>query len=82
MFFQETTPDTSGYMIAGYAVAFIVMALYVLSIYLRNRNLEQDLTMLEEMDKSAAQAQNSSARQSRPGPANPAANKSAKIVTK
>ena len=27
MFFQEATPDTSGYMIAGYAVAFIVMAL-------------------------------------------------------
>ena len=25
MFFQEPTPDTSGYMIAGYAVAFIVM---------------------------------------------------------
>ena len=25
MFFQEPTPDTSGYMIAGYMVAFIVM---------------------------------------------------------
>ena len=51
MFFQEPTPDTSGYMIAGYAVAFIVMSLYVLSLYLRNRNLKKDLTMLEEMDE-------------------------------
>jgi len=51
MFLQETTPDTSGYMIAGYAIAFIVMALYVASIYIRTRNLNQDMTMLEEMDK-------------------------------
>jgi hypothetical protein len=54
MFLQEATPDTSGYMIAGYAVAFIVMALYVLSLYLRSRNLNQDLTLLEEMYKSSA----------------------------
>ncbi len=52
MFLQDATPDTSGYMIAGYAVAFIVMGLYVLSMYLRNRNLHQDLTTLEELDKS------------------------------
>ena len=52
MFFQEPTPDTSGYMIAGYAVAFVVMAVYVASLYLRNRNLNRDLAMLEEMDKS------------------------------
>ena len=51
MFFQEPTPDTSGYMIAGYVVAFVVMALYVASLYLRNRNLNRDLAMLEEMDK-------------------------------
>lgn len=51
MFFQTATPDTSGYMIAGYAVAFIVMALYVASIYIRSRNLRQDMSMLEEMDK-------------------------------
>ena len=55
LFLQETTPDTSGYMIAGYAVAFIVMALYVLSIYLRHRNLKQDLTLLEDMDKAKPQ---------------------------
>ena len=54
MFFQDITPDTSGYMIAGYAVAFIVMGLYVASIYMRSRNLKQDMSALEEMDKSVA----------------------------
>jgi hypothetical protein len=63
MFFQETTPDTSGYMIAGYAVAFIVMAIYVASMYLRARSLKQDMTMLEEMDKSDQPARTSPARQ-------------------
>ncbi len=53
MFFQDATPDTSGYMIAGFAITFIVMTLYVASIYLRNRNLQQDMTLLEEMDKPA-----------------------------
>ena len=55
MFFQEPTPDTSGYMIAGYAIAFIVMSLYVASLYLRNRNLNRDVEMLEEIEKSAAE---------------------------
>jgi len=63
MFFQETTPDTSGYMIAGYTIAFVVMGLYVLSIYLRNRNLSQDLTMLEELDETAAETEMRSADQ-------------------
>lgn len=51
MFFQEATPDTSGYMIAGYAIAFIVMAIYVASFVIRNRNLQRDLKTLEEMDR-------------------------------
>lgn len=51
MFFQEPTPDTSGYMIAGYLVAFMVMGLYIASLYLRYRNLNRDMAMLEEMDK-------------------------------
>ena len=55
MLLQEATPNTSGFMIAGYAVAFIVMFLYVLSIYVRSRNLNQDLSLLEEMDKSSIQ---------------------------
>jgi hypothetical protein len=53
MFFQEATPDTSGYMIAGYVIAFLVMGLYVASIYLRTRNLKQDMSMLEELEKAA-----------------------------
>ena len=53
MYFQEATPDTSGYMIAGYVIAFLLMGLYVASMYLRSRNLKQDMTMLEEMDKPA-----------------------------
>lgn len=53
MLFQETTANTNSYMIAGYAVAFIVMALYVVSLYIRTRNLNQDLTTLEELDKPA-----------------------------
>lgn len=54
MFLQEAPADTTGYMIAGYAIAFIVMALYVASLYIRNRNLQRDLTTLEEMDKAPA----------------------------
>jgi hypothetical protein len=72
MFLQETTTNTDGYMIAGYAVAFIVMALYVASIYLRSRNLNRDLTLLEEMDKPVAPVE---IRQSKP-------KKTAKPVTK
>jgi hypothetical protein len=47
---METTPDTSGYMIAGYAVFFIVSAIYLLSLYIRNRSLQRDLETLEQLD--------------------------------
>jgi hypothetical protein len=57
MLLLEPIPDTTGYMIAGYAVAFIVMGLYVASLYVRNRNFEQEITLLEELDKSAATVQ-------------------------
>ena len=78
MFFQETTPDTSGYMIAGYAISFIVMALYVASIYVRNRNLNQDMTTLQELDKPVQQVR----PQPKKNPARAENNKSAKTVTK
>lgn len=52
MFFLETTPNTSQYMIAGYAIAFGVMLIYVISLAVRNRNLNRELSMLEEMDKN------------------------------
>ena len=76
MFFQEVTPDTSGYMIAGYVIAFLVMGLYVASIYLRSRNLKQDMSMLEEMDVSAAPPVQKKST------AKPAAAKTSKPVTK
>ena len=82
MFFQEPTPDTSGYMIAGYTIAFLVMGLYVLSLYLRNRNLQQDMSMLEELENSAAKVQASSERRRQKGPAKPATRKSTQTVTK
>ena len=47
--FLETTPDTSGYMIAGFVVAFASMGIYISSMVLRNRNLNQDLEMLETL---------------------------------
>ena len=82
MFFQETTPDTSGYMIAGYIVAFLVMGLYVASIYLRNRNLKQDMTTLQELDKPAQPVH--TVVRSQPQTTSPRSenNKSAKPVTK
>lgn len=82
MFFQEPTPDTSGYMIAGYAIAFIVMGLYVLSLYLRSRNLQQDMTMLEEMEDSAARARVSTERSRQKSSAKSAGRKSSRTVTK
>ena len=66
MFFQEPTPDTSGYMIAGYAVAFIVMSLYVASFYLRNRNLNQELEMLEELDQTAVELETNQPKSEKP----------------
>jgi hypothetical protein len=81
MFFQEITPDTSGYMIAGFAVAFIVMALYVASIYLRRRNLDQDMSMLQELDKPVPPAQ-TAARQPQKRAAKSGGRKSSKSVIK
>ncbi len=62
MLFQDATPDTVLYMIAGYAVFFIVSASYVLSLFLRHRNLKRDLQTLEELDpKNSSQKHQESA---------------------
>jgi hypothetical protein len=82
MFFQEPTPDTSGYMIAGYAITFLVMALYVASIYLRSRNLNRDMTTLQELDEPAAPVQQRVISQPQKIQARSQNNKSAKPVTK
>ena len=51
MLFQDTTPDTSTYMIAGYTIFFILLALYLFSLFIRTRNLNQDLAILESIKK-------------------------------
>jgi CcmD family protein len=43
-------PNTTNYLIAGYAVIFIVMALYLFSLWARQRNLQQDLETLQEVE--------------------------------
>ena len=46
---QEAPAETSSYMVIGYAVIFTVLAIYLFSMYTRNRNLDQDLQVLEEL---------------------------------
>lgn len=82
MFFQESTPDTSGYMIAGYTITFLVMALYVASIYLRTRNLRQDMNLLDEMEKTAPPIQTTAKREPRKSAVRSENNRSGKPVTK
>jgi hypothetical protein len=47
---QQMPPDTSSYMIAGFSVIFGTMLLYVSSLIIRWRNLEQDMTVLQELE--------------------------------
>jgi hypothetical protein len=51
--YLETIPDTSAYMIGGYAFAFTAMAIYVASLFIRTRNLKQDLSTLESLEKES-----------------------------
>jgi hypothetical protein len=78
MFFQDITPDTSGYMIAGFVISFVVMGLYVASMYLRTRSLRQDQSLLEEMDREAKPA----AEPKRPASPGPLGEKKYTPVTK
>jgi hypothetical protein len=48
MFLAET-PDTFVYMLAGFIVIFGVIGLHLLSLWVRRRNLQRDLTLLEEI---------------------------------
>jgi hypothetical protein len=56
-FFQESTPDTSAYLIAGYTIAFTVMAIYVASLVIRWRNLRQDLRTLENIQAESGMSE-------------------------
>jgi hypothetical protein len=46
---QEGPADTTSYMIAGYAIIFGVMLLYLISLMVRQRNLQKDMEVLEEI---------------------------------
>ena len=48
-FLQSAPAETTSYMIAGYTVIFGVIFLYVVSLIARQRNLEGDFDLLEEM---------------------------------
>jgi CcmD family protein len=46
---QEGPANTTNYMIAGFAVIFGVMLIYLISLIVRQRNLQKDLDILEEI---------------------------------
>jgi hypothetical protein len=46
---QDAPAQTTNYMIYGYAVIFGVMLLYLVSLYIRQRNLKQDMELLEDV---------------------------------
>ncbi|MGW8224559.1 MAG: hypothetical protein ACWGOY_02435 [Anaerolineales bacterium] len=46
---QEGPANTTSYMIAGYAVIFGVMLIYLISLLVRQRNLQKDLEVLQEI---------------------------------
>ncbi len=46
---QDAPAETTGYMIAGYLVIFGAMFIYLVSLVVRNRNLGQDLEVLEDL---------------------------------
>lgn len=50
MLFQEATPDTVGYLIAGYVVIFGLIGLFLFSLVSRWRNLKKDLSLLNELE--------------------------------
>ena len=49
IFLQVGPANTTSYMIAGYAIIFGVMLLYLISLLVRQRNLNRDLEVLEEI---------------------------------
>jgi len=49
LFLQDAPANTTNFMIAGYAVIFGVMLIYLISLLVRQRNLQKDLEVLEEI---------------------------------
>lgn len=52
MEFLQTAPaETTSYMIAGYAVIFGVMLIYLVSLVVRQRNLKQDMELIQDLEQ-------------------------------
>ncbi len=77
MFFDQATPDTSVYMIAGYSIFFVISIIYLASLLIRTRNLHRDLDTLESLQRekqapapvpSVAKAKPASPKAAKPGP--------------
>ncbi|HEX8991281.1 MAG TPA: hypothetical protein VF784_06350 [Anaerolineales bacterium] len=49
MLFDQGTPDTSVYMLAGYSIFFVISIIYLASLLIRTRNLHRDLDTLESL---------------------------------
>lgn len=49
---MQPTPDTWNYFWLGFGITLTVLVLYVLSLWARQRNLERDLKVIDELDKN------------------------------
>ena len=49
MLFLQAPADTTGYMIFGFVVILGTMLGYLVSMYMRQRNLQQDLALMEDL---------------------------------
>jgi len=57
MFFLQDGPaNTTSYMIAGYTVIFGMILIYIISLYVRQKNLLQDLEVLQELEDQEAES--------------------------
>ena len=48
---QEGPAETTDYMILGFVVIFGAMLAYVISLWVRNRNLNKDIELLEQLEE-------------------------------
>ena len=78
MFFDQGTPDTSIYMIAGYSIFFVISVIYLASLFIRTRNLHRDLDTLESLQEEKQAPVRAPARAPSPARAKAAAPKAVK----
>jgi hypothetical protein len=50
MILLNTTPDTFAYMVLGYAVILGTIGIYILSLVFRNRRIDRELLIVEELE--------------------------------